>query len=366
MLSRESPIEAPRQGVGRLLPAQLGLPGAFISCMRKTCRKAGTLMSFHRIHKNNFLVLGRAGMDLYADPPGTETEHALRFTSALGGSSANIAAGITRLSGAASLVSAVSDDAIGRFTLNELKKYGVESDYVAVVSGEARNSLALVETRSENCQSVIYRNGAADFQVTDDQVRRIALEPFGALIVTGTSLAMQPSRSASMLLIRRANEAGLPLILDIDYRPYSWAGREEAAAICNDAAERCGIIVGNDEEFALLAGSNGDSLEAAAKYASKPDRIVVHKMGALGSVTFAEGRSFETGIFKVAALKPTGAGDAFLAAFCVSLAEGRTVEDAVRRGSAAAAIVVTKVGCAPAMPTLAELEIFMLNHTQGS
>jgi 5-dehydro-2-deoxygluconokinase len=321
-------------------------------------------MSFHHIHKNNFLVLGRAGMDLYADPPGTQTEHAQRFTSALGGSSANIAAGIARLGGAASLVSAVSDDAVGRFTLNELKKYGIGSAHVATVSGEARNSLALVETRRENCQSVIYRNGAADFQVTEQQVGGIDLAPFGALVLTGTCLAMQPSRGAAMHLIQRASEAGLPVILDLDYRPYSWASRSEAAAICHEAAQRSDIIVGNDEEFALLAGTGGDSLEAAAGYAAMPGRIVVHKMGALGSVTFAEGKSFETGIFSVAALKPTGAGDAFLAAFCVSLAEGRAIEDAVRRGSAAAAIVVTKVGCAPAMPSLAELEDFMLNHAQ--
>jgi 5-dehydro-2-deoxygluconokinase len=321
-------------------------------------------MSLSRLHKNNFLILGRAGMDLYADPPGTETEHAARFTSALGGSSANTAAGVTRLGGAASLVTSVSDDAVGRFTRNELKKYEIQDRYVATVSGEARNSLAVVETRAENCQSVIYRNGAADFQVTEAQVEKIDLAPFGALIFTGTSLAVQPSRGASMLLIQRANRAGLPVMLDIDYRPYSWASRAEAASICNAAAQLCDIIVGNDEEFALLAGADGDSLDKAAEYASRPDRIVVHKMGERGSVTFAPGRRFETGIFKVAALKPTGAGDAFLASFCFSLAKGRGVEDAVRRGSAAAAIVVTRVGCAPAMPTLAELENFMLNHTQ--
>jgi 5-dehydro-2-deoxygluconokinase len=323
-------------------------------------------MSFARIHKNNFLILGRAGMDLYADPPGTETEHAAHFTSALGGSSANTAAGITRLGGAASLVTSVSDDAVGRFTCNELKKYGIEDRHVAVVSGEARNSLAVVETRAKNCQSVIYRNGAADFQVTEDQVRAIELAPFGALALTGTCLAMQPSRRAAMLLIQRANEAGLPVILDIDYRPYSWTSRAEAAEICNKAAERCDLIVGNDEEFVLLAGDGGDSLAIASEYAKRPERIVVHKMGERGSITFSAGRRFETGIFKVAALKPTGAGDAFLASFCVSLAERLPVEEAVRRGSAAAAIVVTKVGCAPAMPTLAELEQFMLKHQQES
>ena len=42
------------------------------------------------------LVIGRAGMDLYADPPGTTIETATRFTAALGGSSANIAVALTR------------------------------------------------------------------------------------------------------------------------------------------------------------------------------------------------------------------------------------------------------------------------------
>ena len=51
-------------------------------------------MSLDRIKVNRFLVLGRAGMDLYADPPGTRMEDARQFTSALGGSSANIAAGL--------------------------------------------------------------------------------------------------------------------------------------------------------------------------------------------------------------------------------------------------------------------------------
>lgn len=319
-------------------------------------------MALERMSLNNFLVLGRAGMDLYADPPGAKTEHAQRFTAALGGSSANIAAGIVRLGGAASLVSAVSDDAVGRFTLNELKKYGIDASHVAVVSGEARNSLAVVETRGENCQSVIYRNGAADFLVTDAQVRDIPLDPFGALVVTGTSLAAQPSRNAAMLLMCRTNEASLPVILDVDYRPYSWDSRAEAAAICHEAAQLCQIIVGNDEEFALLAAPGVSSLETATAFAAPQGRIVVHKMGGEGSVTFAEGSLFKTGVFKVAALKPTGAGDAFLAAFCISLASGLDVDEAVRRGSAAAAIVVTRVGCAPAMPDASELENFMLSH----
>ena len=73
------------------------------------------------IKNNHFLVLGRAGLDLYAAPPGTRTEDALAFSSALGGSAANIAVAISKLGAMASLISCVSDDAVGRYILNQLK-----------------------------------------------------------------------------------------------------------------------------------------------------------------------------------------------------------------------------------------------------
>jgi 5-dehydro-2-deoxygluconokinase len=319
-------------------------------------------MTSSRIKQNNFLVLGRAGLDLYADPPDTEAENASMFSSALGGSAANIAAGITRLGGRASLVSAVSNDAVGRYIINQMKHYDIGAEHVAIVGGEARTSLAVVETRNENCQSVIYRNGAADFQIDDEHIRAIAFENFGALIVTGTCLAVEPSRSASFLAIERARRAGLTLILDIDYRPYSWVSADDAAQTYSRAAALFDIIIGNDEEFAVMTGG-GDGPAHARKLAAKTANIVVYKMGEKGSLTYCNTESFETGIFQVKALKPTGAGDSFMAAFVTGLASGLDLQTCVRRGSAAAAIVVTKVGCAPAMPNAAELEHFISKHS---
>ena len=319
-------------------------------------------MTSSPIKQNNFLVLGRAGLDLYADPPGTEAENAGMFSSALGGSAANIAAGITRLGGKASLVSAVSDDAVGRYIINQLKRYDIGAEHVAITGGETRTSLAVVETRSKNCQSVIYRNGAADFQIDDEHVRAISFEHFGALIVTGTCLAVEPSRNATFLAIERARRAGLILILDVDYRPYSWISAEDAATIYSKAASLFDIVIGNDEEFTVMT-HGGDGLAYARKLAATTADIVVYKMGEKGSVTYCKSESFETGIFSVAALKPTGAGDSFMAAFVTGLASGSDLQTCVRRGSAAAAIVVTKVGCAPAMPTTAELELFISKHS---
>ena len=311
-----------------------------------------------------FLIIGRAGMDFYADPPGARTEEATRFVSHLGGSSANIAVGLTKQGGSAALVTRVSDDAIGRFCLNQLRHYGIDASHVRNESGEARNSLAVVETRLENTQSVIYRNGAADFEMTMADIDAIDFSQYGALVTTGTVLAAEPSRSATFHAFDKAKAAGLAIIFDVDYRPYSWPSAEVAADVYSRAGALCDIVVGNDEEFDFMAGVEGKGLEKAESLVATGAAIVVYKMGEKGAITFSKGgERLETGIYQVDALKPTGAGDAFMGTFLASLCQGRDLKDAVLRGSASAAIVVSKVACAPAMPTPAQLDQFLNTHS---
>lgn len=315
-----------------------------------------------RLAERNFLIIGRAGMDLYADPPGTRTEAATRFTTALGGSSANIAVALTRQGCRAALVTRVSDDAIGRFCLNELDRYGVDRRHVRATAGEARNSLALVETRIEDCQSVIYRNGAADFTMTVADAEAVDYRGFAALVTTGTVLAAEPSRSAAFRAFDLARAAGLPLIFDIDYRPYSWPSAQVASEVYARAGALCDVIVGNDVEFGFMAGHPDHGLDAARALVRHGAQIVVYKMGEKGAITLTPDGEFATGIYPTEALKPTGAGDSFLGSFLAGLAAGLPLRAAVLRGSAAAAMVVARVGCAPAMPTQAELDAFLAQH----
>ncbi len=317
-----------------------------------------------RLRSGRFLVVGRAGLDLYADPPGTAIEKANGFSAALGGSAANIAVAIARQGGSCSLLTSVSDDAVGRYTRSALAGYGVGTEHVKTVGGEARTSLAVVETRAVNCQSVIYRNGAADFEVPETEAEALDYGSFSAIIVTGTALAREPSRGSTLKALERARAAGLVCVMDVDYRPYSWPSKDEAAAVCATATRLCDIVVGNDDEFAVLAGS-GSGLDCAASLAQEAARIVVYKMGAKGCITFANGVRFDTPIYPVTALKPTGAGDGFMGGFLSGLGAGSTAEEAVRRGSATAAIVVTRVGCAPAMPTAEDVQHFMQSHHQS-
>ncbi|MDC1275189.1 5-dehydro-2-deoxygluconokinase [Ascidiaceihabitans sp.] len=314
------------------------------------------------IKQKNFLVIGRVGMDMCPEPAGAAIEDATTMMVAMGGSSANIAAGLVKFGMKAALVTRVSEDAVGRYCVNQLGQYGVDATHVKPVAGEFRNSLALYETRVEDHNSVIYRNGAADFQMSVEDVEAVDYSQYGALITAGTVFAAEPSRTAAFRAFELAKAAGIPVIFDVDYRPYSWPSPQVAEEVLSKAGDMSDIIVANDEEFGFMAGGIEKGLAKAESLAKSTASIVVYKMGHLGAITFANGTQTQSGIFKVEALKPTGAGDSFMAGFIASLADGRDMDEAVLRGSACAAIVVAKPGCAPAMPDNAALEAFLAIH----
>ncbi|MDC3003261.1 5-dehydro-2-deoxygluconokinase [Paracoccaceae bacterium] len=313
------------------------------------------------IKGNRFVVFGRAGMDMFAEPIGTKSEIAESFQSDLGGSSANICAGLCKLGSKASLVTSVSDDAIGRFCVNRLKYYGVGTEYVKSVAGEFRTSLAIYESCIDNFQNVIYRNGAADFEVKPSEMDEVNYSQFTALITAGTVFAGQPSRDATFRAFENARAQGIPIIFDIDYRPYSWPSPQVASEVLSRAGEESDMIVGNDEEFGFMAGGIDKGLDKARDLASRGNRLVIYKMGEEGAITLYNNEEIKTGIFPTEAIKPVGAGDSFMAGLLSSLASGYDLKNSVIRGSACASIVVSLPGCAPAMPDEDQLNNFINN-----
>ena len=314
------------------------------------------------IKGNRFVVFGRAGMDMFADPTGTKSELAENFKSDLGGSSANICAGLCKLGSKASLVTSVSNDAVGRFCINRLKYYGVGTEYVKSVAGEFRTSLAIYESCIDNFQNVIYRNGAADFEVKPSEMDQVDYSRFTALITAGTVFAGQPSRDATFRAFENARDQGIPVIFDIDYRPYSWPSPQVASEVLSRAGEESDMIVGNDEEFGFMAGSIDKGLNKARDLASEGNRLIIYKMGEEGAITLYNKEEIKTGVFPAQAVKPNGAGDSFMAGLLSSLASGYDLKNSVIRGSACASIVVSLPGCAPAMPNEDQLNNFIKNH----
>lgn len=319
-------------------------------------------MALQGLGDKPILVIGRVGMDLTPSPANTRIREASTMMVAMGGSSANIAAGLSKLGCGAALMTCVSDDAVGWYCLDQLDSYGVDRRYVKAIKSEARTSLAVYETRVAEHQSVIYRNNAADFQMSLQDVEAVDYAAFGAIITTGTVFSAEPSRSAAFRAFELAKAAGLTIIFDVDYRPYSWPTPQVAQEVLSQAGALSDVIIGNDEEFGFMAGDYAQGEAKARALAQTSAALVVYKQGPEGSITFYAGEEIRTGIFPVEALKPTGAGDSFMAGMIASLAEGRPIREAILRGSACASIVVAKVGCAPAMPYPPELEAFLASH----
>ncbi|NNE86940.1 MAG: 5-dehydro-2-deoxygluconokinase [Silicimonas sp.] len=313
------------------------------------------------IKANNFVIVGRAGIDFFTDA-GVKVEDAERMTVDLGGSAANIGAGICKLGGKAALVTRVSDDSIGSYCINRLKHYGVETTHVKTVGGEFRNSLAVYESVLETHRNVIYRNGAADFQMDLEDVEAVDYSRFSAFVTAGTVFAAEPSRTASFRAIELAKDAGLPIIFDVDYRPYSWPSPQVASDVLTRAAEASDMIVGNDDEFGFMAGDYDQGPAKAEQLAATSASVVIFKKGPGGAVTYTDGTEIKTGIYPVDALKPVGAGDSFMSGLLTAIADGHALKEAILRGSACASITVSRPGCAPALPNPTELADFLANH----
>ncbi len=232
---------------------------------------------------NRFVVLGRVGMDLYADPPGTRIEEAQRYTAAIGGSAGNIAVALARQGSQAALLTRVSDDAVGRYCVSELGRYGVDTRHVRSIGGEARNSLAVVETIPTNTQSVLYRNGAADFLLAAADVRAVDFaDTCGAgghghsacqravaqRDVRGNGAPHAPPRRWLCWTLITA-----PILGPLTQRPRRSAMRR---------ASKSDIIIGNDDEFGLMAGSHAKGRAFAQSLAHNGAAFTIYKRGAIG------------------------------------------------------------------------------------
>ena len=228
-----------------------------------------------------------------------------------------------------------------------------------------RSSLAIAESRPDDADVVIYRNNTSDMRLSQAHVSQIDFDGVAAVVLTGTALSDSPSDQALMAITKAARQAGTPVILDVDYRVSAWPSSAVAAERTLNFARNCDMIVGNDEEFALLAtsteSSGADGFTLAREMAVK-GQIILYKQGQEGCRLLLGDNVQQFGIFPVELAKPFGSGDAFLGTLLARLQDGLSLEAAIREGSAAAAFVVSKTGCASAMPDTDELASFMAGY----
>ena len=221
------------------------------------------------------LVIGRAGMDIYPEPPGTKTEDVESFSTHLGGSAANTCVALGQLGITTDLVTCISDDSIGKFVKLKLEKFKIGMQYCRDVKNQFQTQLAVVETRSKNCQSVLYRNNSCDLELSLEDINKIDFDQYGAVMITGTALSAEPSRASVMRAIEISNEKRIPVIIDIDYRPYNWESNQVKSDVYKKALEKIDIIIGNDLEF-NIADNSENGLEFANQLIKKKSSIIIN------------------------------------------------------------------------------------------
>ena len=126
----------------------------------------------------------------------------------------------------------------------------------------------------------------------------------------------------------------------------------------------CDLVVGTEEEI-HIAGGSADTLAALRRLRELTAATLVVKRGPMGCVVF-EGAipdDIEAGLkgpgFPVEVFNVLGAGDAFMAGFLRGWLEDEPLADCCAYANACGALVVSRHGCAPAMPSWTELQHFL-------
>ena len=308
---------------------------------------------YKKPRKWSALVVGRAGLDLYPQPSGSKTKLAESFASDVGGSGGNIAIAMKRSGGNIALISALSDDPVGSFVKNRLIEEGIDIHLMQTTHGNERTSLAIAEERPTDCEVVIYRNNPADLQINFDKNTELAILDSSNLVVTGTSLIDEHSRKQVLNMMEHAKKNDCKVWLDLDYRHWNWPDKSSTRSAYQKAEKLSDVIVGNEEEFKIL----NDKLTIQVKQSMSNNQIMILKKGKNGCTLFSRDCRLSTGIYKLNVMKPFGSGDAFLGNLIMNYMTYGDWQKATEAGSAAAAIVVSKQGCASAMPSNQEIKL---------
>ena len=323
------------------------------------------------------LAMGRADVDLYAEQDGARLEEADSFAKSVGGSALNTAVGLARLGVRTGMLTGVGDEAMGRFVRSTLEAEGVDTTAVRTIPGKLTSLVLLAVRETDGFPRIFFAENGADLSLQPDDVDEEVVGRAGAVLVGGTYLSRPGPAAAVDRVVTQARAAGARIVLDVDYRPVLWGavgpggGTLDAVpwAPATEALQallpRCDLVVGTEAELRVAGGSD-DLARALERIRELSSAVLVVKRGAAGSVVLdgpipadLDGAGIRAGGYAVDVVNAAGAGDGFLAGFLSGWLRGSALETCAVRGNAAGALVIARRGCAPAMPTAAELEAFL-------
>lgn len=257
--------------------------------------------------------------------PDDDTDAAITMSG--GGQAANFCAWTAALGDSSRLVARVGDDETGRRLVADLEARGVEVR--AVWAAEPTGAIAVL-VDGEGRRTMATQRGAS-VGLTPDDLEEAWFSDARLLHVPAYSLFLEPIASATRAAIRLVREAKGMLAVDLSsaagMRAY---GPSRMAYVLARLTPE--VLFATEEEAATLAVP----LESLAQ-------VPVLKLGAAGCRIF--GRTISAP--SVHAVDPTGAGDAFAAAFCAAWLRGAEPVEAAERAVQAATRSVLVAGARP-------------------
>ncbi|NHB97030.1 bifunctional 5-dehydro-2-deoxygluconokinase/5-dehydro-2-deoxyphosphogluconate aldolase [Photorhabdus stackebrandtii] len=331
--------------------------------------------------KFDVICMGRIAVDLYGQQIGARLEDMGSFAKYLGGSSGNVAYGAARQGLKSSMLARVGDEHMGRFLREELQRVGCDTSHL-ITDKERLTALVLLGIKDKTTFPLIfYRDNCADMAITRDDFSEEYIASARCLAITGTHLSHPNTRDAVLTALDYARRNDVKTVIDIDYRPVLWGltslgdgetryiESAQVTAQLQEVLSRFDLIVGTEEEFHIAGGST-DTIKALRNIRKQTSAELVCKRGPLGCSVFTAEipDDLDDGItvqgVQIDVLNVLGAGDAFMSGLLRGYLNDEGWEKTCTYANACGALVVSRHGCAPAMPNKKELDNYLSRANQ--
>ncbi|MEV6387231.1 5-dehydro-2-deoxygluconokinase [Nocardia xishanensis] len=301
------------------------------------------------------LTIGRVGVDLYPEQSGVPLAEVRTFAKSLGGTATNVAVAAARLGRRTAVLTKVGPDGFGSYVRAALTEFGVAADFVGTAS-DLLTPVVFCELNPPADPPLLFYRApiAPDLTLTADDVPWDLIDTVPLLWVTGTGVSAEPARGTQRAILEQRARRG-HTVLDLDYRPMFWPDEATARTEIGGLIDHVNVVVGNRTEVGVAVGT-ADPDEAANRLLARGVRLAVIKRGAEGVlVATADGR-WTVPPCPVTVVCGLGAGDAFGGALVHGLLAGWDPHRIAAYANAAGALVASRLACADAMPTAAQIE----------
>ena len=299
------------------------------------------------------VVVGSANLDLVVKaariPRPGETVLGGEFTQTAGGKGANQAVAAARLGAEVWFVARVGGDDFGARAVEHFAAEGIHTEHVRPAPGVAHGiALIMVDDNGENAIAVA---PGANACLTPEDVDGAEEAIAGSDVVL---LQLEVPLPAVCRAAELARRHGKPVLLNP--APY--------LAVPDSLLAQVDLLTPNETEAEMLLGGgeagHGGVANTAEELLRRGVGCVVVTLGREGVFVVRPDEQFHVAGRHVKVVDTTAAGDAFSGALAVGMAEGRDFREAVKRAIAASALSVTKLGAQASLPTLAEVEAFLV------